>query len=84
MAEDKPMSSEEFIAIQTQINVHSGFWSEGYKRTLLRSLEANYNSLILRDLFIEDVIINGDKIMIKWGKRYTPLTDEKLKEEYGR
>jgi hypothetical protein len=46
-----------------------GFWNEEYKRTVLRMLETNYAIEIIRVRFIEDVIINGDKVLIKWGKK---------------
>ena len=64
---------------------HLGFWQEGYKATLLKSAEQNYKTEILRDYTITDIILTDDKkFLMKWVKRFQPLTDKELKEQYGR
>ena len=39
---------------------------------------------IIREWTIVDLVFNGDKALVKWEKRYQPLTDEELKDNYGR
>ncbi len=61
-----------------------GFWDEVHKSTLIHMLELRYATDVLKEWSISDIVINGDKVIFKWHKRYTPLNDESLKEKYGR
>jgi len=63
---------------------HLGFWAEEYKSSVLRSLELQYSTEVLREWTIVDLTFNGDKALAKWEKRTFPLTDQQLKEKYGR
>jgi hypothetical protein len=47
-------------------------------------MESMYKTDVIREWHISDLVPNGDKFLIKWHKRYSPLTDEQLKEKYGR
>lgn len=82
--EEKQLNSDEFIDNLKNRQNHFGVWEEGYVSTIKHAMESRYNSLILKDMYIADIIINGDKILIKWNKRFQPLTDEELNEKYGR
>jgi hypothetical protein len=62
-----------------------GFWDETFKTTIIKAVEQRYNNEILTVWGIEDIVMVGDeKAIIKWYKRFTPLTGEDLKNKYGR
>lgn len=61
-----------------------GFWAEGYKSVLIQIIERVYVTEVIRDWYISDVVINEKKYLIKWEKRIRPLTDEELKNKYGK
>jgi hypothetical protein len=62
-----------------------GFWDETFKTTIIKAVEQRYNNEILTVWGIEDIVMVGDeKAIIKWYKRFTPLTEEDLKNKYGR
>lgn len=74
-----------FLEFHKERLEHVGFWQEGYKQTLLKSAEQNYKTEILREYTIVDIIFKDDKnFLMKWVKRFQTLTDEELKEQYGR
>lgn len=78
------MTSDEFIKSSIEGVQYKGFWDVASKRLLIRGLESNFNTNILRDLYIDDIIMNGDNVLINWKKRLRPLTDDELKGQYGR
>ena len=59
-----------------------GFWTEGGKGMLVRSLERNHVDDVLREWQIADVVVTEHKVLLKWQKRSQPLTDKELKEQY--
>lgn len=62
-----------------------GFWDETFKTTIIKAVEQRYNNEILTVWGIEDIVMVGDeKAIIKWYKRFKPLTEEELKNKYGR
>ena len=61
-----------------------GFWSEEYRSAVIRMIEAGYKTEIIREWAIVDLLLNGDKVLVKWGKRFQPLTNKELKDKYGR
>jgi hypothetical protein len=63
---------------------HLGFWDEAYKTSIINMIENGYKTEVIKEWGISDLVINGDKILLKWVKRYRPLTEEELKEKYGR
>lgn len=72
-----------------KINLTGEFWDETYKSTLMMTVELGYKTEVIRTHGISDIIIvsqegSNDKVLIKWYKRLTPLTDERLLEKYGR
>lgn len=79
------MKETDFLELHKKHLEHIGFWEEGYKATLLKSAEQNYKTEIIRDYEIVDIIFKEDKkFLMKWVKRFKPLTKEELKEQYGR
>lgn len=81
MSNDKEKS---FLEIQQDTMETLGFWSEIYKSTLMKNTELMYKTEIIREWGITDIVLNDNKFLIKWDKRVFPLTDEYLKEKYGR
>lgn len=61
-----------------------GFWDEIKKPTLIQLLEHMYETEIIREWAISDVVMSGNKVLYKWYKRAFPLSDEDLKSQYGR
>lgn len=59
-------------------------WTEEYKTVLMATLLNRYKTEIIRTHDISDVVMNGDKVLIKWYRRMYPLTDEELLEKWGR
>jgi hypothetical protein len=60
-----------------------GFWDEVYFSTLLRAMERQYLPEIIAQYYIADLIVHGNKVLIKWEKRLRTLTNEELKDIYG-
>tara|TARA_R110000765_G_scaffold294024_2_gene389315 strand:- start:152 stop:385 length:234 start_codon:yes stop_codon:yes gene_type:complete len=67
-----------------QKHMESEFWAEEYNSSVTHAIESRYNTEIIREWAITEFTIKGDKTLVKWVKRYSPLTDEQLKEKYGR
>lgn len=63
---------------------HLGFWDETHKRVLISAYEARFNTETLKKFAVSDIVMNGDKILVKWVPRHRELTDEEIKEKYGR
>ena len=78
------MKEIDFLELHKKHLESQGFWQEGYKQTLIKSAEQNYKTEIIRDYTITDIVIKEDKFLMKWIKRFQPLTKEELKEQYGR
>lgn len=74
----------DFLEINQKNMDLLGFWSESYKSTIILSVESAYKNSVIRDWFISNIVIDGDKVLIKWQRRTFPLTDEQIKEKYGR
>lgn len=68
------------ILLQNQIKKAEliGFWDEAHTTLVKRMVESRYNPEIVREYTIADLIIHGDETLIKWEKRFRPLTDEEL------
>lgn len=61
-----------------------GFWDDTYKSTVIMQMEDMYKTEIIKEWGISDMVINGDKVLLKWFKRHQPLSAEELKNRYGR
>lgn len=74
----------DFLKLQQDSMETIGFWGEIYKTSLMISIENNYKIEIIREWCIDDILPYDKKFLIKWKKRYRPLTDAELNEKYGR
>ena len=68
-----------FIEIHKNRMDLSGFWEEQYKSVLIQSMENMYIKEVIREWGISDIVINGDKVLVKWYKRHIPLTHDDYK-----
>lgn len=73
-----------FIEIHKNRMDLSGFWEEQYKSVLIQSMENMYIKEVISEWGISDIVINGDKVLVKWYKRHRPLTDEEFEKKYGK
>ena len=78
------MSELNFLDLHKQGMETLGFWDESYKKVVIGIIENGYKTEVIKEWGISDLVVNGDKILLKWAKRYRPLTEEELKEKYGR
>lgn len=74
----------DFIETHTKRMETLGFWTEEYKSVVIWMMETQYKTEIIREWTIVDLVFNGDKALVKWKKRFKPLTDDELKDKYGR
>ena len=77
------MNGKEFLEIHQNNMEILGFWDEDYKSSILRCVESRYQRDILREWGISDMVMNGDKVLIKWYKRHAPLSDEEMEKRFG-
>ncbi|MCP4668150.1 MAG: hypothetical protein GY849_17510 [Deltaproteobacteria bacterium] len=75
------MDEDIFLKSQKK-QIENGFWAEDYKSVAILSIERTYNPEIIKKWFIVDLIINNDKILINWKKRYRTITDEEYRDKY--
>lgn len=78
------MEKDIFLEMNQSMMELSGFWSEEYKPTIIHSIEAKYKRDILQKWYISDIVMNGDKVLVKWSKRYKVLSEEEVNEKYGK
>jgi len=78
------MPNKSFLEVHKEGLEALGFWTEDYRQTILKQIECRYNNETIRNFCVADVVMNGEKVLIKWVKRFIPLTDEDLLNEYGR
>lgn len=60
---------KDFLEIHRQIPEQTNFWTEEYRNSIIAHLETRYKPEIIKQWQISDVVINGDKFLIKWSKR---------------
>jgi len=60
-----------------------GNWQESHRDSIFNLLLSNYQKNIIRNWHIVDLVPNGDRFLIKWKKRFQPLSDIELKEKFG-
>ena len=77
------MKNKTFLE-QKQQSIEYGFWEENHKTVIYYQLESNYKTEIIREWGICGLTNTSDKILVKWFKRFHPLSDEELKSKYGR
>lgn len=63
---------------------HFGFWEEENKSTIINLIESAYKIEIIKEWGISDLVINSEKVLVKWEKRFRELDDEQLQKRFGK
>jgi hypothetical protein len=63
---------DNFLSAHGQATHQTSFWVEEYRVLVIRSIEAQFKPEIVKYWQISDVVVNGDKFLIKWSKRIIP------------
>jgi hypothetical protein len=74
----------DFIETHTNGMETFDFWTEEYRSVVIEMMETLYETELIREWTIVNLGFNGDKALVKWQKRFQPLTDKELKDKYGR
>ena len=79
-------SGADFVAHQCEmISSAESFWNEISRRQVLLSIELGFRREIIRDMCITNIATDPTNgFVIKWEKRFRPLTDEEMEETYGK
>ena len=75
---------KDFLEIHKEGLEHIGFWREEYIEIVQKSIENRYKTEVIRNYCVTEISIKDRKVLVKWVKRYEPLSDEELSENYGR
>lgn len=75
---------QDFLEQHKKSLEHFGFWDEMLKDNLKHLILSTCNTAIIRDYMIVDFVVNNDKVLLKWAKRFKPLTENELKDKFGR
>lgn len=60
------------------------FWVPTYKSTVTHAIERSYSTEVIRTYYVNHVVPREGGFLVEWAPRLKPLTDEELKEKYGR
>ena len=77
------MENKTFAERQKE-SIEREFWDENYRSTIIGQLESTYKTEIIREYGICEIVNHGDKILLKWYKRLSPLSDKELQSNYGK
>lgn len=78
------MIEKDFLEVHKEGLEPLGFWQAEYKESIQKCIENRYKTDVIKNYSVVDIVMNGDKVLVKWIKRWKPLTDEELLEDYGR
>ncbi len=78
------MEKETFLEYHKKNLEFTGFWQEHYKSSVIQNIENTFHINVIREYFICDLVMNGDKVLVQWKKRHRPLNAEELEKNYGR
>lgn len=83
MAQKQSPPEFDFVKSQTEYMNALGIYLEGYKTDLIRAYEVTHKDKILKDWYIAELLISGNKTIAKWKKRAQSLSIDEFKKEYG-
>ncbi len=64
--------SETFVEIHREGMEKLGFWTEEYKTTIIRAVEASFNEEVTKQWQVVDIVFNDGVALVKWRKRLNP------------
>lgn len=70
-----------FEHFQSRLRVE--FWQNQTKLSTLNAIMRQYKAEIIKNWVAVDLIKKDDDFLIKWVKRYEPMTDEEYNQEFG-
>jgi len=59
---------DEFLEMHKDAISVLGFWDEEFKVIIMKFIESQYKDHITINWRISDIVINGEKVLIKWTK----------------
>ena len=74
----------KFFEDQVNFMEKLGFWDELELVYLKSMIESRHKDHVIKDFYINEIVFANDKVLLKWKPRYQPLSDQELKEKYGR
>lgn len=81
MSEEK-FNLEKFVEGQKQIVEKVGFFEEYSMNEFKRILQRNCQVEFTKEYYPENIISSGDGFVVKWKKRYFPISQEELDKIY--
>lgn len=82
MEENKKFNIEEFAEGQKEIVAKVGFLEEYSMAEFKGLLQRNCKPEFTKEYYPENIITNGDSFVVKWKKRYIPISQEELDKIY--
>ena len=77
MAEKNPLVEKHTLAYET-----FGIWDEMPIHTVLFAIMSIVNPTIVKEFEATEILKNGNKFLIKWEKRFIPLSEEQYKDKF--
>lgn len=78
----KEYQKNTLLQLHEQKAENLGFWDEIYFSVLLKGIERMFTRDVIREYYVADLILRGNKTLIKWEKRFHPLTEDELQQIY--
>lgn len=57
-------------------------WSENFTSVILLSIERTYKPDLIREWGISEMIVHGEKTLLKWHKRIIPLNEQQMLKRF--
>lgn len=73
---------KEFLVNQAERIEKVGFLEEAYTSSIKNKIMRGYRKGFIQQYYLDKIIPDGDRTILKWEKRMFPLTPEQLKEFY--
>lgn len=76
--------SNSFLKTHQKAIETLGFWTEDRRKSIIKAIELQYKEEVVKEWCISDFILDGDRVLLKWAKRFIPLSEQELKDNYGK
>lgn len=73
----------DFLKSHQETSAVLGFWNEEYRSVIIKIIERGFKKDVIQYHQLSDVVIQGDKALLRWSRRVLPLTEDQLKNDYG-
>lgn len=82
MEENQKFNLEKFAEAQKETVAKIGFLEEYSMNEFKRMLQRNCKVEFTKEYYPENIIPSGDSFIVKWKKRYMPISQEELDKIY--